>query len=76
MSYVWGSVVSYHTLMVKASPLSCSCWLILPPSPSPLAFASRYVRLHFFDEDYLNKQDEVPDELEEGSSEKPGYEDN
>lgn len=27
----------------------------------------RYVRLHFFDEDYLNKQDEVPDELEEGS---------
>lgn len=28
----------------------------------------RYVRLHFFDEDYLNKQDEVPDELEEAPS--------
>ena len=27
----------------------------------------RYVRLHFFDESYLNKQDEVPDELEESS---------
>ena len=27
----------------------------------------RYVRLHFFDEDYLNKQDEVPDEFEESS---------
>ena len=37
----------------------------------------RYVRLHFFDEDYLNKQDEVPDELEEPvHKESGGYDDN
>lgn len=34
--------------------------------PFPQHPSHRYVRLHFFDEDYLNKQDAVPDEFEEG----------
>lgn len=45
-----------------------------PPRRLPLC---RYVRLHFFDEDYLSKQDEVPDELEEPvHKEAGGYDDN
>lgn len=54
-------------------------------NPNGLSYASGaedgYVRLHHFDEDYLNKQDEIPDELEEGHKSKEGddgggYEDN
>lgn len=50
-------------------------------NPNGLSYASGaedgYVRLHFFDEDYLSKQDEVPDELEEPvHKEAGGYDDN
>lgn len=67
--------------------LSLSLFSLLSLSfcpPPPLSFSrcalyvhfvkKRYVRLHFFDEDYLNMQDEVPDELEEGSKATAGFE--